>query len=271
MNQILNELVVYAPCNSKRRFGSVPTEPYWVGDGGYVVVDGYTYDQYLGCGVGTNPSFDFQFLETQLNINGLVFDGNISYYPRFPNGVDYVRKNITSTNTSETTNLNNETENFKNIFMKMDIDGYEWNWIKSFNNFRKIKQFVLEVHGLFPEQREGAWDWAADSGFDYVDVCLGLKKINQTHHLVHFHSNDCAWYTEIDGTEMPTVAELTFIRKEDCGIEGLNKIPFPIDGLDFRNSGIDPHTHITKATYERQVLCFSDYPFCSPNRDIRDR
>ena len=117
MNQILNELVVYAPCNSKRRFGSVPTEPYWVGDGGYVVVDGYTYDQYLGCGVGTNPSFDFQFLETQPNINGLVFDGNISYCPRFPNGVNYVKKNITSANTSETTNLNSETENFKNIFM----------------------------------------------------------------------------------------------------------------------------------------------------------
>ena len=24
-----------------------------------------------------------------------------------------------------------------------------------------------------------------------------------------------------------------------------------------------------KATYERQVLCFSDYPFCSANKDSR--
>ena len=245
-SNILNELVVYNPVNSKRRFGStIPT-----GDGGYVVIDGYTYDHYIGCGVGGNVSFDFEFLTPQPNLTGLIFDGSINFYPRFPSHVYFVHKNIGNMNTGETTNLNNETKAFKNIFMKIDIEGHEWKWIRSFNNFANIKQFVIEVHGLFPDP--ATWDWAGKTGFDSDDVYEGLKKINETHHLVHFHSNTSAEYAKIDGKEMPTVGELTYIRKEDCAIDGLNRIPLPITGLDFVNG------------YDRHDLSFTEYPFCSP-------
>lgn len=244
--EILDELVVYSPINPKRRFGSsVPT-----GDGGYVVVDGYDYDYYIGCGVGGNASFDFEFLQNRPNMTGLVFDGSINFYPRFPSHVYFVHRNIGVSNTQQTTNLNNETKQHKNIFMKMDIEGHEWKWIRSFENFSNIKQFVIEIHGLFPDL-DNYNGWGNDVGFDSEDVYEAMKKINQTHYLIHFHSNTSAEYTKVDGKEMPTVAELTYIRKEDCAIHGLNKTPLPIHGLDFVNG------------YDRPDLSFTEYPFCS--------
>lgn len=245
LKHVLDELVVYSPVNPKRRFGSsVPT-----GDGGYVVVDGYQYDHYIGGGVGGNTSFDVEFLSTQPNMTGLVFDGCINFYPHFPSHVYFVHRNISDDNTAATTNLNHETRNFNDIFMKMDIEGHEWKWIRAFQNFSRIKQFVIEIHGLFPNPH--TWDWGGKIGFHVEDIYEGLKKINQTHHLVHFHSNTSAEYALVDGKEMPTVAELTYIRKADCEISGLNKTPLPITGLDFVNG------------YDRHDLQFTEYPFCS--------
>lgn len=243
-SKILEQLVVYNPTNKKKRFGStVPT-----GDGGYVTVDGYQYDYYIGCGVGGNISFEHEFLQDKPTMTGLVFDGSVNFYARFPSHVYFVHRNI-GTIDRQTTTLNNETSNHKDIFMKMDIEGHEWKWIQAFQNFKNIKQFVVEIHGLFPNP--DTWDWGGRVGFGLEDVYNSLKKINETHHLVHFHSNTSAEYAKVDGKEMPTVAELTYIRKEDGVIDGLNKTPLPIKGLDFVNG------------YDRPDLSFNEYPFCS--------
>lgn len=246
-SEILDQLVVYSPKNQKIRYGStVPS-----GDGGYVVVDCYEYDYYIGCGVGGNCSFEAGFLSSRPNINGLIFDGTIKYYPIFSNHVYFVPKNIADHNTSYLTNLNNECYIHNDIFLKMDIEGHEWNWIKSFQEFDGIKQMTIEVHGLFRDPK--TFDWTTISNHSYQDILDGLKKINETHYLVHFHSNTSAEYALVDGKELPTVAELTYIRRRDCEIVGLNTTPLPIDGLDYRNG------------YERHDLSFASYPFCSKN------
>lgn len=240
---LLNELVVYSPSFSKRRYGStIPS-----GDGGYVVVDGYSYDYYIGCGVGGNMSFEQEFLSQRQDLNGLLFDGTIDYYPLVSNHVYFVPKNIADHNTLRLTNLNNETKNHRDIFMRVDIEGHEWKWIKSFENFHHIKQFTIEAHGLFDNSY--TFDWKCISGHVYADVIDGLKKMNETHYLVHFHSNTSAEYANINGKELPTVVELTYIRKSDCFVDGFNKTPLPIDGLDYRNG------------YDRQDLTFDSYPF----------
>jgi len=131
----------------------------------------------------------------------------------------------------------------------MDIEGHEWKWLKSFKNLDKVKQIVVEVHGLFHNPH--TYDWTKHSNYDYQDVIDGLKKINETHYLVHFHCNNSAEYANLDGKELPTVGELTYIRKRDCLIDGLNKTVLPIDGLDFAN-GADRHD-----------LKLLEYPFCS--------
>lgn len=234
----IENLMLYEPSNLKTRYGNH-------GDGGYVLVEDYQYDYYLGCGIGYDLSFERDFLNKNKNINGSLYDGTINYTVNISNNILYYKKNISSNNTEETTNLNLETENYKNIFLKMDIEASEWNWIKSFDNFNRIKQFVIEIHGLFDER------WIKYGNYSYEDLINGLKKINKTHYLVHFHSNSGAEYISYKDKKYPTVAELTYIRKNDSNINGLNKKILPIKDLDYKNS------------FDREDLEFDFYPFVS--------
>lgn len=234
----INSLVVFQPSNAKTRLGNN-------GDGGYVIIDGYNYDYYVGCGLGWNPSFDFNFINNNPNIKGLVFDGTISYNPKFTDNVTFVHKNISDTNTNITTNLQEELEPYDNIFMKMDIEGHEWKWINAFKNLNKIKQLVIEAHGFFDT------DWPKIANYEYKELVKALKKLNETHYLVHFHSNNGANYHLIEGKQFPSVGELTFIRKKDSSIFGLNTQIFPINDLDFCNGSPD-----------RPDLTLNFYPFC---------
>lgn len=241
MNSLLSQLVVYEPRNTKIRLGSF-------GDGGYVIVDGYDYDFYIGCGVGGNIKFDCDFIDKHQNINGVAFDGTINHAPPFPNKISFVRKNIGTSKNENETDLMDETANYNDIFIKMDIEGHEWKWINAFNNLSKIKQLVLEVHGLFDTNPDG---WMSIGNYKYQEMIDAIAKLNTTHHLVHFHSNDAAEYKVVDGFDVPTVGELTFIRKTDCEINGFNKTKLPIEGLDCVNGN------------DRPPLSFSYYPFCS--------
>jgi hypothetical protein len=65
--------------------------------------------------------------------------------------------------------------NGDNIFLKMDIEGCEYDWIHSMtkNDMEKISQIVIEFHWPFDFYRMNA-----------------LKKINETHYVVHVHGNN---------------------------------------------------------------------------------
>lgn len=47
--------------------------------------------------------------------------------------INFFKKNIGPTNSDFTTNLHQEIEEYNNIFLKMDIEGHEFPWIKSLN------------------------------------------------------------------------------------------------------------------------------------------
>lgn len=235
---IINSLIVLQPSNPKTRLGNN-------GDGGYVIVDGYSYDYYIGCGLGWDPSFDKDFIKTNPNTKGLVFDGTIPYNPQFSENITFIHKNISHIDTDQTTSLHKETYNYKNIFMKMDIEGHEWKWINHFNNMSNIKQLVLEAHGFFDS------DWPKIANYNYQDLIDALKKINETHYLVHFHSNNGANYHTVNEKQFPSVGELTFLRKSDSSTLGLNTQILPIKDLDYCNGSPD-----------RPDLVLDFYPFC---------
>jgi hypothetical protein len=221
--ELLNQLLVYNPQNKKIHLGSH-------GDGGYVLIDGYEYDFYITCGIETNVSFDKDFCIYKPNINGLAFDGTVNKPSDLPNNIIFYKKNISNVCTENTTDLNQETNNYENIFLKMDIEGHEWRWIKNFKNFNKCKQIILESHGYFDES------WTKIGNYNYEEIEEALKKLNETHYLVHFHGNNCGGIENINGILYPTVGEMTFIRKSDCIINGINKNELPIDGIDFKNN-----------------------------------
>lgn len=229
--EILKNLTVYNPVNKKIRLGRCS-------DGGYVIIDGYDYDYFISAGVGgvngieENISFEIDFFNKYPFLKGLIFDGTIPGDPQnLPEQLKFIKKNIDSMSTNNTTNLKEYIKDYNDIFIKMDIDGCEWDWMLNFSDsFSKVKQLVIEIHGIF---NNSTYPKANN-----YKILRSLLILNTTHYLVHAHANNCCEYiTCLNGVThdgYPNVLELTFIRK-DCQINGLNTLNLPIQDIDFPN------------------------------------
>jgi len=213
--EILKNLVLYNPVNKKIRLGHHE-------DGGYVIIDSYNYDYFISGGIGENTTFETDFCNKYPNIQGLIFDKTVNEPQKLPTQIKFIKKNIGFENNETTTNLIENIRDYKNVFIKMDIEGGEWNLLRSdFSQFLlNIKQIVFEAHHFFGVFSENALK------------CLQI--INKTHYLVHIHQNNNSEPFNINNIMYPSLLELTFIRK-DCEINGLNTTDLPIKDLDYPN------------------------------------
>lgn len=187
-------------------------------DGGYVIVKEIDYDLYLTCGIAGDTRFDNTILNMYPNLPAYGFDG---YINKLPNGaskkINFIKKNISDIDDEKNTTLKEYLSNYNNILLQMDIEGAEFKWLNclSNENISKFSQILLEVHWPFDNFRYNA-----------------LKKLNNTHYLVHIHGNN---YCNRDFTDkdigrsydgkilinnpnltpisLPEVMELTYIRK----------------------------------------------------------
>lgn len=213
---------------SKRRLGNR-------GDGGYVIADlSGNYDCYISAGVNDEESFSRDFIQhaNMTSETNYAFDGTINNYPyQYTTDIHFVRKNIADTNTQTTTNLKYLIRNFTNIFLKMDIEGGEYPWLASLSldDLCHFKQIVMEIH------------CPADDTFGSTRQikCDGLRKLAETHYLVHAHANNngTGWGQNREHEGIPTILELTYIRKDTVSSQlPLNTLPFPDPNLDYKNA-----------------------------------
>lgn len=213
--EILNNLVVYSPANKKIRIGRPR-------DGGYVIISDYQYDFLISGGIGGDISFEIDFIKRYPSIQGIAFDGTVNAPLNLPPNIKFIKKNVGYTSSEKTTNLREYISKYKNVFIKMDVEGGEWEVLRAFPDyFVNVKQLVFEAHGFLTRNKQKAIE------------CLQL--INKTHYLVHVHENNNGGEPiRVGSTECPPLLEFTFIRK-DCEIRGLNTENFPINDLDFPN------------------------------------
>lgn len=174
-------------------------------DGGYIIVDGLCYDLFLSCGINNDVGFEEAFLDKYKGLKCFAFDGTINKFPQHRNPMEWVNKNIGYFNTNKTTNLKEYIKDHNNIFLKMDIEGSEYNWIDamSVDELNKISQIVLEIHWAFDKYRNSM-----------------LEKLAKTHYVIHLHGNNYSGInTDIhhEGLEkipIPEVLEITYVRKD---------------------------------------------------------
>jgi mannosyltransferase OCH1-like enzyme len=210
-------------------------------DGGYIIANGLNYDLFISCGIANDINFEESFLDIH-KIKCIAFDGTITSFPTHKNNMEWIQKNIGFSNTEKTTNLKEYIQNNNKIFLKMDIEGSEFNWLDSMleTELEKFSQIVLEVHWPFDIYR-----------------CNMLKKLNKTHYIIHIHGNN---YCDrdipkhlpsgrtFDGTvainnnimpeiKLPEVFEVTYINKKLCdnSLIKMKEIQFPTI-LDYPNN-----------------------------------
>jgi hypothetical protein len=142
------------------------------------------------------------------------------------------------------TNLLFLLNKYSRVFLKMDIEGGEYPWLMRMtaDDLRKIKQLVIEFHGI---TGVGGTDWGCS--FNTKWDCI--KKLSETHYFVHAHGNNHSHVV----SGIPDVIELTCIEKSyfSEGAPMLNRVPLPIVGLDFANSS------------GRRDIDLNAYPFVS--------
>jgi hypothetical protein len=169
-------------------------------DGGYILADipNISYSILLAGGILDDISFEENFVD-KYNLKCMAYDGTISELPTPHKRIEFVKKNIGSTNSDTITNLHDIINLNTNIFVKMDIEGGEIPWIKSLNDeqMNKFEQIVMEFHEPFSNAE--------------VDV---FDKLNKSHVLIHFHGNNCCGVRFHNGVIIPNVFECTYLHKK---------------------------------------------------------
>ena len=193
------------------------------------------YDCYISAGVSNEESFTRDFIARFGSVcdlsesNCFAFDGTIASYPvQYTDKITFFKKNIggVEVDSDSETNLLFLLNKYSRVFLKMDIEGGEYPWLMrmSVDDLRKIKQLVIEFHGITGH----GW------GCAYNDKIKCLAKLAETHYIVHAHGNN---HSHVSGS-IPDVIELTYILKSCWGAgdaPGFNTTPLPIAGLDFPN------------------------------------
>jgi hypothetical protein len=230
MDTLLNYLKVYYFSN-KIRLGKNS-------DGGYVIgnlQDGY--DCYISAGISNEESFSRDFIKyyNMSKENSFGFDGTIQNYPyTYTRDITFIKKNINYYYDNKNVNLLYFMKKYKNIFLKMDIEGSEFNWLSGTrqDDLLSFKQIVMELHGI----NDNSW------GATYRQKLDCIKRLCNTHYLIHIHGNNNSGLTN----SIPDVVEVTFIRK-DCfnEIPNLNRENLPIKNLDFPCNPIKQDYNLT--------------------------
>lgn len=198
-------------------------------DGGYVIglLDG-NYDFYISAGVSNEESFSRDFIEmyNMNKYNSAAFDGTINNYPyNYTDKITFYKRNISPYKDNKNANLSYFIDNYKDIFLKMDIEGTEFPWLLSLSqdNLSKFKQIVIEFHGI----NDDSWNTTLQD-----KKCI-FNMLSQTHYPIHIHGNNCGGIIN----NIPDVVEITYIRKNSINYEPkLNNTVLPIPGVDFPNS-----------------------------------
>ena len=191
-------------------------------DGGYVIcnIQNIEYNLLLSCGISDDISFEEEFCKMYKNSICYAYDGTIESINIINTNITFYKQNINNFNDDHNTNLHSVIDRFDNIFLKMDIEGYEITWIKTLSDeqLNKISQIVIEFH--FPFNN------------DEKEVFL---KLNKTFCLVHFHANNCCGVRNHNNVIIPNVFECTYLnRKYFNNYYELNQDNIP-SKLDMKN------------------------------------
>lgn len=100
----------------------------------------------------------------------------------------------------------NRHEQAHDMVLKMDIEGAEWDVLSNIDEryLRQFSQIVIEYHGLL----------SANSNVADKKIFPALRKINNTHNLIHLHDNNMGTYVEWGNKVFPDVLEATYVSKE---------------------------------------------------------
>jgi hypothetical protein len=200
-------------------------------DGGYIMLDNFQtekIDAAYSYGINNDVSWDEDIANRGIDV--FMFDHTIEQLPKHHPKFHFFKIGLTghkkgaNLNTLEECIAKNGHTRCRNLIMKMDIEGCEWDVFKeiSADVLNQFSQIVVEFHNLSSavyDQKESL----------ITDV---LKKINQTHQSIHVHANSALFPLWVGDLVIPELLEVTYIRRIDVKeklIRNTREFPTEID------------------------------------------
>ena len=178
-------------------------------DGGYIMVDDFENgDIAYSFGISDNIDWDndmaekgYQVFMYDHTINKLPFERNEFHF--FKNGISSIAQPEKSLNTLEYYLEQNRHYENKNMILKIDVEGYEWDFLSAVQpeTLNLFDQIIIEFHRMLN----------CKSGEKNLEF---LKKLNETHQLIHLHGNNCGLTMLIGETFLADTVEATYVNRE---------------------------------------------------------
>lgn len=210
-------------------------------DGGYVIPKSMLTlaDALLSFGIGTSWKFEQHWSEFRPEVPIHSYDASTDvdtlpehhrkmYQQFFRGPVVHFKNNIGLLNTENTVAFDTAIRKIggRNIFIKMDIEGHEYEFIDTMIDYAdSVIGLVAEFHYIEPKihntQRQR-----------FIDTIQHLQK---KYSIVHVHGNN---FGPVAADNVPDTLEITFVRSDLCKKSNYRH-EFYLNGFDWPNN---PHS-----------------------------
>ncbi len=201
------------------------------GDGGYVLLDMFeAMTQAFSYGISDDVTFEEDLADRGMTV--AMFDHTIDELPSHHERFVFVKQGLAGSllNDGMLAPLSQQLKHLPpsdSMLLKVDIEGWEWNWLKSESTsaLSKFSQMAFELHGL---QKLADPIWREN-------FCLCMGKLLENHVIFHVHANNHKAPVLIEGIKVTPVLEVALVKKSL--VEFSENSEFYPTSQDFPNLG----------------------------------
>lgn len=183
-------------------------------DGGYIMLDDFDNVKIAySFGIDNNVEWDEWVADKGVDV--YCYDHTVEGLPKENSRLHFNKIGIAGTDKMEEKLLSmqsilerNHHEGMKNIVLKMDAEGAEWDFFESISSdfFNRFSQMTFELHHVYEWQNR-------------KKVLTALKKLSKTHQAVWIHGNNACPVDSVKDIVIPSLLEITWVNKRMYSFE----------------------------------------------------
>jgi len=224
---IKNESSIYNLLRPKDIIGKKKIRIGKKGDGGYILLNDFKNIK-IAYSIGIYKEISFDKALADKDIDVFMYDHTIKKLPFtldkfhwYKIGLAEKKGQKDNMKTLNELLIENGHINEKDMILKIDIEGGEWNIFHNLSKdiLIKFKYILVEFH--FSRK--------------YASIVLKvLKKLNETHQVFHLHCNNCCPIINFDGQIICSALEISYIIKEKNTFIKSSSY-YPVKNIDYQN------------------------------------